>query len=820
MKKSLNKDSKPVESRTTQNTSKTQTSSANRVTQPSSKTPGKIITEPKSNLTANKAIEGQDTAFNITLKKESSSVKKLVNPQVPSRAANKTPERPPLPRRPPASPVSDKQPSPVKVNAGVSGKAISKSPVKVNSTNQKSAAQSLKSAGVGHLTAVGQHVASNAKRPSIVLFGAQFDDNAVDLDEAPTIKFKEGSGFGIKAKDSTPVQSKTSYQSRRDLLKDQKSKDVLSKPKKAGIMDLIKEDLTHGNISTNNTPGKMQGNSANPQKKISETKPFNNSVDKKIKELNKKVDSQNKAKTKKDNIVTTPGVISKIKLEEPDKQTKKDIAPGISSLLNKAKQDSKKKAKQDSEKKAKQDSEKKAKQDSENKAKQDSEKKAKEKIAPGISGLLKNTNHQIEKVKLAKEKEAIKPAINKLVQNMKQSKNPISCIGGVAITIADSCILPNESQQKVPARMIGGVSIVRADSITPKTDNIPEPKPKVEKKVREKMSIMVSKPEDAVKRRGSNQIERQPTNGNYSPKIQKRTSISKGIQRCQTSVGTIGKLSSSSMPSKQYNITTIDEGGSFVIPYEIRNLESLTPSRSNSMDEVGELMPPAKLNVFESAANLGVPNKSMLPDSRQRLSIMMNTNMNMSSVNNNSKKSTIPRASVMIPGFASSNKTPPVVSFSTLCVPTGDKTGFINSLLGTGDLGAPDMASKASSMIGGVGGHSMCSNISMISNIIEVSVHQAIDIPADKTRQLNEDPAFDQEGQDRGWKSWGVKTFIPVLANYRVDGMLRTHHFLTYSKEFNQIKTEYEKKGLQYSDSLFKPIMATLRGFGGDCSWE
>lgn len=788
MKKSLNKDSKPVESRTTQNTSKAQTSSSNRVRQPSSKTPGKIINEPKSNLTANKAIEGQDTAFAITLKKESSSVKKLGNPQEPSQVANKTPERPPLSRRPPASPISDKQISAAKVNAGVSNKAISKSPVPIKSSNQKCAAQSLKSADAGHLTAVCKPVANNAKRPSIVLFGAQFGDNAVDLDEAPTIKFKEGSGFGIKGKDSTPVHSKTSYQSRRDSLKDQKSNDVLSKPKKAGIMDVIKEDLTHSNISTNNTPGKMQSNSANPQNKISRSKPFNNSLDKKIKELTKKVDIQNEAKTKKVNTVTTPGMISKIKQGDPDKQTKKDIAPGISGLLNKGQQDSKK--------------------------------KAKEKFEQGISGLLKNTNHQLEKVKLAKEKEVIKPAINKLVQNMKQTKNPINCISGVGITIADSIILPNESQQEVPARMIEGVSIVRADSITPGTGNNPEPKPKAEKNGKEKMSIMVSKPEDAAKRRGSNEIKRQPINGNCSPKIQKRTSISKEIQRCQTSEGTIGKLSSSSMPSKQYNITTIDEGGSFVDPYEVRNLESLTPSRSYSMDEVGELMPPAKMNVFESAANLGVPNKSMLPDSRQRLSIMMNTNMNMSTVNNNTKKSTIPRASVMIPGFASSNKTPPVVSFSTLCVPTGDKPGFRNSLLGTGGLGAPDMASKASSMIGGVGGHSMCSNISMISNIIEVSVHQATDIPADKTRQLNEDPAFDQEGQDRGWKSWGVKTFIPVLANYRVDGMLRTHHFLTYSKEFNEIKAEYEKKGLQYSDSLFKPIMATLRGFGGDCSWE
>ena len=132
----------------------------------------------------------------------------------------------------------------------------------------------------------------------------------------------------------------------------------------------------------------------------------------------------------------------------------------------------------------------------------------------------------------------------------------------------------------------------------------------------------------------------------------------------------------------------------------------------------------------------------------------------------------------------------------------------------------PDAVSRASSVVGGIDRQSVCSNVSMVSNVVELSVCQAAEPEVDKVRQLNNDPVFDQDDEDRDWRNWGIKTFTPVKPSPREHGAITTHNFSGYSKSLYDIKDPLEQKGEKFEDLKFRPTMATLRGFGGDCTWE
>ena len=79
---------------------------------------------------------------------------------------------------------------------------------------------------------------------------------------------------------------------------------------------------------------------------------------------------------------------------------------------------------------------------------------------------------------------------------------------------------------------------------------------------------------------------------------------------------------------------------------------------------------------------------------------------------------------------------------------------------------------------------------------------------------------MDEENDDRNWKNWAIKTFTPVKASSRVHGVVKTYNFSGYSKELYDLKDQLEKKDSKYEDLNFRPTMASLRGFGADCTWE
>lgn len=758
MKKSLPKTSRESEVKTTQLTGRTALTGQTRVTQMGDRGSTKNSATKSPAASKKEKYEDQDSAFNITLKKESSSLKKTSKELVTSRATNNTLERSPIKSRPPASPpskkqttaISSKKETPERIHTTKQsildlGDPKNVKPAKFNSSFSKSKKSS-------------PTQSSSVKRPSVVLFGEQLDEDDVNLDEAPTIKFKESTVFGLPIKESATAPSKSNYQARRDSLKDQKSKDGEDKATARSIIDSIKEDL-----QTNGKPAEKPVTAKLSQEKVKSLSPIPERQP--IKETSTKLAAH----------------VKKVAVDAEIKKTKQAIAPSVSTLITKPSKDK-------------------------------SEVKIKKEVSPAIGGLIQKAKEEVNK---QKTKEALRPAVSKLIQKTGTSKSPSRTIGGVGLTRADSIIpAANTKKQEAPKLTI-------FDSIPPEKEKLPEPPKKLEKQ-REQMSIMVSKPQDAVREVKAKSKEKGIKTTRYSPPAQRRTSNSGGIQRSQTSEGPIGKQASSSMPSKESKIVTIDhqlDNMDGIDELHSRNVDSLTPSRSYSMDEVGELLPKVVMNVFESAANLTVPKKSMLPDSRQRLSTMMNTNMNILAINSTTKKSTIPRESVMIPGFATSNKKKSDISFSMMGIPVADTKGMRCSILG-GNLAPPELASREGSMMGGGDRHSICSNVSMISNVIDLSVNQAVDVDGDKKKKLNEDPAFDLEGENRGWKNWGVKTFMPTLAQNRIHGMIKTNHFTGYCEQFADRKSEYEKKDLQYSDSLFKPIMASLRGFGGDCSWE
>lgn len=380
---------------------------------------------------------------------------------------------------------------------------------------------------------------------------------------------------------------------------------------------------------------------------------------------------------------------------------------------------------------------------------------------------------------------------------------------------------------------IGGIPAVRVESIMPTplqtltTANFTRD-PNLNKD-RSGFSIFVSKPveEMAMEQKKRNEFGNKDGKSNYqggknSLPLDKAPVDSDIVEKTKHKDDMAANgVFSSSMPQKmQYDIDIINNKTGNDDQCE-RNLDSLTPSRSNSLldSEIGGygLNQILICDVFNSSANLNVPRKSMLPDSRQRLSKMMNANMTSNQVNCNLKKSKIQRDTVYIPGYSSSTARKSGINFKQA---DPSQAGARVSIIG--GMMTPDLMSKDSSLKGGFVGDkfSMCSNTSMISNVVEMSVTQAVDLQIDDSKKLNEDPAFDQEGEKRDWNSWGVKTFSAIPASQSIHGIVKTHSFSGYSKDFYDTRDQCERQGVTYNDPKFKPIMATLRGFGGDCSWE
>jgi hypothetical protein len=243
-------------------------------------------------------------------------------------------------------------------------------------------------------------------------------------------------------------------------------------------------------------------------------------------------------------------------------------------------------------------------------------------------------------------------------------------------------------------------------------------------------------------------------------------------------------------------------------PKFVRQHADSSSDSSSSDQSASGTRPKTTLNIFESQANMNAPKESLLPGNRQRLSTMMNSNLNRSQLA--VPKSRKPRGSVFIPGFQKADIRNSIVNFQ----PMGTALAPMVS-----NIIIQETLSKGSSVLGD-DKNSILSNVSMVSNVCELIVHMVSDPEPDKIKLLNANPIFDQDQENREWKNWGIKTFTPVKASPQVHGALKTHNFSGYCKDLNTLKDNLEPKSLKYEDSNFKPTMETLRGFGSDCTWE
>lgn len=70
------------------------------------------------------------------------------------------------------------------------------------------------------------------------------------------------------------------------------------------------------------------------------------------------------------------------------------------------------------------------------------------------------------------------------------------------------------------------------------------------------------------------------------------------------------------------------------------------------------------------------------------------------------------------------------------------------------------------------------------------------------------------------WKNWSITTFVPQTAVGGYGKDLKISHKKDSSQTVSDIVSQLESDGIIFEDKLFKPSITTLRGFGGDATWE
>lgn len=109
---------------------------------------------------------------------------------------------------------------------------------------------------------------------------------------------------------------------------------------------------------------------------------------------------------------------------------------------------------------------------------------------------------------------------------------------------------------------------------------------------------------------------------------------------------------------------------------------------------------------------------------------------------------------------------------------------------------------------------------SMISNVCELKVKQAIEPEKNIRRILNGDPLFDVPPGYNKWKNWSIATFVPQTAVGGYGKDFKVSHKKDSSQTVSDIINQLEADGIVFEDKLFKPSITSLRGFGGDATWE
>lgn len=120
-------------------------------------------------------------------------------------------------------------------------------------------------------------------------------------------------------------------------------------------------------------------------------------------------------------------------------------------------------------------------------------------------------------------------------------------------------------------------------------------------------------------------------------------------------------------------------------------------------------------------------------------------------------------------------------------------------------------------------------NTALISNICELGTRQVKDPDMNERFLLNNNPAFDRSTESGVWQNWTVKTFTPTppfetskssqLEAIRVSTSTKVS-WPTQQAEFGRLLSSLASTGQVFADPRFKPSIQSLRGFGGDTSWE
>lgn len=120
-------------------------------------------------------------------------------------------------------------------------------------------------------------------------------------------------------------------------------------------------------------------------------------------------------------------------------------------------------------------------------------------------------------------------------------------------------------------------------------------------------------------------------------------------------------------------------------------------------------------------------------------------------------------------------------------------------------------------------------NAALISKICELGIFQVKDPDINERFLLNNNPAFDVSDPDRKWQNWMIKTFVPTPAANANKLPVTTRALVSTSTkeswpkqegQFRMLFTTLSESQQPFTDARFKPCIQSLRGFGGDASWE
>lgn len=227
---------------------------------------------------------------------------------------------------------------------------------------------------------------------------------------------------------------------------------------------------------------------------------------------------------------------------------------------------------------------------------------------------------------------------------------------------------------------------------------------------------------------------------------------------------------------------------------------------------------PLEVDVFDSLIPGGEKKMRMSVDEKEKLAEMLNKEQNITEFEHLKDPKASGKRPSFIPNYAQADVEFAKPDFFQLKLDTVDVKKLFASVSQLAQEGRPIKAEAP-----GVSLTDSVVETGLVSNVVELNVEQVIDPEKNKRRTLNANPIFDVTSVERPWSNWQSKTFTPTPAtgspsHFQIKRLQTA--FINHADYFESFRRDLESKNEVYSDNSFKPIMATLRGFGGDASWE